>query len=51
MIYIEYDIDSPHKDMVLINLTTQVALAILIMDAIERAYAKNYAQRPQNNLV
>lgn len=51
VIYLEYDSESPHKDMVLINLTTQVALAILVMDAIERAYAKNYANRPQNNLV
>lgn len=40
VVFIEYDLDSPHKDMVLLNLTTQIALAILVMDAIDRSYSK-----------
>jgi hypothetical protein len=34
VIFIEYDLESPHKDIVLLNLTTQIALTILFMDAI-----------------
>jgi hypothetical protein len=34
VVFIEYDLESPHKDMVLLNLTTRIALAILIMDGI-----------------
>ena len=34
VVYLEYNLESPHKDMVLLNLTTQIALAILIMDGI-----------------
>lgn len=34
VIFIEYDLDSPHKDIVLLNLTTQIALTILYMDSI-----------------
>jgi len=32
--------NSPHKDIVLLNLTTQIALAVLIMDAIDRSYSR-----------
>jgi hypothetical protein len=41
VIFIEYEKDSPHKDIVLLNLTTQIALAILEMDAIDRAYSRH----------
>ena len=52
VIFIEYDLDSPHKDMVLLNITTRIALAILIMDGMERAYVKSLTRRqPQNTLV
>lgn len=42
VIFIEYENNSPHKDIVLLNLTTQIALAILEMDAIDRAYSRHY---------
>ena len=42
VIFIEYDLESPHKDMVLLNLTTRIALAIIFMDSIERAFSKGY---------
>lgn len=52
VIFIEYDLDSPHKDIVLLNLTTQIALTIIYMDSIERAYSKSLTRRPPvNNLV
>jgi hypothetical protein len=41
VIFIEYANNSPHKDIVLLNLTTQIALAILEMDAIDRAYSRH----------
>ena len=51
VIYIEYDLESPHKDMVLINLATRIALAILIMDSLERAYTKSLARRERPNVL
>ena len=51
VIFIEYDLDSPHKDMVLLNLTTQIALAVLLMDGMERAHAKARAEGPRDRLV
>ena len=37
--------------MVLLNLTTRIALAIIIMDAMERAYSKRRVEEPRNALV
>ena len=52
VIFIEYDFDSPHKDIVLLNLTTQIALTIIFMDSVERAYSKSLVRRPHvSNLV
>ena len=35
--------------MVLLNLTTQIALAVLLMDGIERAYSKAVSRRSRND--
>lgn len=44
--------DSPHKDMVLLNLTTQIAFAIILLDAIDKSYSRNCSNRNVNdNLV
>lgn len=51
VVFIEYDLDSPHKDMVLLNLTTQIALSIIIMDSIERSYSKYSERKAPPNLV
>jgi hypothetical protein len=40
VIFLEYEKDSPFKDLVLLNLTTQIALSVLVMDAIDRAYSR-----------
>jgi hypothetical protein len=40
VVFVEQEKDSPNKDIVLLNLTTQIAFAILIMDSIERAYKR-----------
>lgn len=32
--YIKHDSQSPHKDIVLLSLTTQIALMIVLMDVI-----------------
>ena len=39
VLFIEFESKRDYKDIVLINLTTQIALSILIMDTIERAYS------------
>ena len=38
--YIKYDSESPHKDIVLLTLTTQIALMIVLMDVIEKSASK-----------
>ncbi len=34
VVFIAYESSSPNKDIVLLNLTTQIALTIIIMDAL-----------------
>lgn len=38
--FIKDDSQSAHKDIVLLNLSTQIALAIVLMDIIEKSYSK-----------
>lgn len=38
--FIKHNTDSPHKDLVLLNLTTQIALMIILMDALEKSYRR-----------
>jgi hypothetical protein len=40
VVFIAVDSGSPNKDIVLLNLTTQIAFSILIMDSIEKAYKR-----------
>lgn len=37
--FIKDDSESAHKDIVLLNLSTQIALAIIMMDILERSYS------------
>lgn len=46
VIFVELESGSPHKDIVLLNLTTQIAFAILLMDSMERAYKRFITQPP-----
>lgn len=46
VIFVEFESGSPHKDIVLLNLTTQIAFAILLMDSMERAYKRFLAEPP-----
>lgn len=38
--FIKDDSESAHKDIVILNLSTQIALIIILMDAIEKSYSK-----------
>jgi hypothetical protein len=49
VVFISYEENSSNKDIVLLNLTTQIAFTILVMDSIERAY-KRYIQNINPNL-
>ena len=38
--FIKADSGSPHKDIVLLTLTTQIALMIVLMDVVEKSMSK-----------
>lgn len=49
--FIKYDTESNHKDIVLLNLTTQIALMIILMDTIEKSYRKWKKLQIDDNMV
>lgn len=49
VLFISYEEDRSNKDIVLLNLTTEIAFTIFVMDSIERAY-KRYFENSKNSL-
>jgi hypothetical protein len=41
--FIKHHSESPDKDIVLLNLTTQIALVIVLMDFLEKSYKRRKA--------
>ena len=39
--FIQDDSRPAHKDIVLLNLSTQIALAIILLDALQKSYEKH----------
>lgn len=42
VLFISYEEDRSNKDIVLLNLTTEIAFTIFVMDSIERAYKRYF---------
>lgn len=42
--------ESPDKDIVLLNLTTQIALMILMMDYLEKAYREHKKEEIEDDM-
>lgn len=42
VLFISYEEDRSNKDIVLLNLTTEIAFSIIVMDSIERAYKRYF---------
>lgn len=49
--FVKYDSESNNKDIVLLNLTTQIALMIILMDTIEKSYRKWKKLQIDDNMV
>lgn len=48
--FIKHSSESPHKDIVLLNLTTQIALMIILMDFIEKSYRRRQGLEVKENM-